>query len=114
MRDHDVTSSFFTNFFEHGWEFAYKLVLTILNHLKQTLLEQLDFGLILQEIKFGVINENDPFNQRQRSRDSRCFPWFRYLIEENIMTKWKSQDLHNIMDLDQSPSKIEAEEEPRK
>jgi hypothetical protein len=37
--DTQVTSNFFTYFFEYKWEFFYKLVLSILSHLKQKLLD---------------------------------------------------------------------------
>jgi hypothetical protein len=36
--DSKVTSTFFTYFFKYKWEFFYKLVLSILNYLKEKLL----------------------------------------------------------------------------
>jgi len=42
-----VTASFFTQFFKFKWEFFYKLVLSILNHIKPKLFEAQDMFSIL-------------------------------------------------------------------
>lgn len=57
-----ITASFFNQFFEHKWEFFYKLVLTILEHVQDKLLEAEDMFSILQEIKIAMSNKNDPYN----------------------------------------------------
>ena len=57
-----ITSSFFTQFFKYKWEFFYKLVLSILEHIQDKLLEAEDMFSILQEIKIAMSNKNDPYN----------------------------------------------------
>ena len=57
-----VTASFFTMFFKYKWEFFYKLVLTILEHIQQSLLDAEDMFSILQQIKIAMSNKNDPYN----------------------------------------------------
>lgn len=42
-----VTASFFTQFFTYKWEFFYKLVLSILSHIEDKLLEAEDMFSIL-------------------------------------------------------------------
>ena len=58
----EVTASFFTQFFKHKWEFFYKLVLSILEHIRPKLLEAEDMFSILQQIKIAMSNKNDPYN----------------------------------------------------
>ena len=57
-----ITSSFFTQFFEHKWEFFYKLVLSLLEHIQPKLLAAEDMFSILQQIKIAMSNKNDPYN----------------------------------------------------
>lgn len=57
-----ITAVFFSKFLEFKWEFFYKLVLTVLNHIKERILmhdNQLD---ILLEIKIAMSNKNDALN----------------------------------------------------
>ena len=42
-----VTASFFTQFFKYKWEFFYKLILSILEHIEARLLEAQDMFNIL-------------------------------------------------------------------
>lgn len=42
-----VTASFFTQFFRYRWEFFYKLILSILEHIEQKILECNDLFSIL-------------------------------------------------------------------
>ena len=60
--DSDVTSAFFTLFFKYKWEFFYKLVLTILQHIQPQLLAEDDMFGVLQQVKIAMSNKNDPFN----------------------------------------------------
>lgn len=60
--NYSVTSSFFNQFFSNKWEFFYKLILSILEHLQAKLLEAQDMFSILQEIKIAMSNKNDPYN----------------------------------------------------
>ena len=46
--DSSITASFFEKFFKYKWEFFYKLVLTILNHIQDKLLAQDDMFSCLQ------------------------------------------------------------------
>lgn len=56
-----VTARYFTLFFKHKWEFFYKLILSILEHLSPKLLEADDFFSIMQTIKIAMSNKNDPY-----------------------------------------------------
>lgn len=60
--DSTITSAFFEKFFKYKWEFFYKLVLTILSHLEDKLLEQEDMCSCLMMIKVAMSNKNDPYN----------------------------------------------------
>jgi len=60
-----VTASFFNQFFKYKWEFFYKLVLTILEHIQDKLLEAEDMFSVLQQIKIAMSNKNDPYNYAQ-------------------------------------------------
>ena len=42
-----VTAAFFSKFFKYKWEFFYKLILTILNHIKGQILKLDDMFSIL-------------------------------------------------------------------
>lgn len=57
-----VTAAFFNQFLTYKWEFFYKLILSILEHLKQQILEADDMYSILQVIKIAMNNKNDPYN----------------------------------------------------
>lgn len=56
-----VTSQYFNMFFKYKWEFFYKLILSILEHLTPKLLEAEDFFSIMQTIKIAMSNKNDPY-----------------------------------------------------
>jgi hypothetical protein len=60
--DSEVTSAFFSLFFQYKWEFFYKLILTILTHIKDKILANDDMFAILQQVKIAMSNKNDPFN----------------------------------------------------
>ena len=66
-----VTASFFTQFFKFKWEFFYKLVLSILNHIKPKLFEAQDMFSILQQIKIAMSNKNDPYNYATAPKQSQ-------------------------------------------
>ena len=57
-----VTAEFFNQFLTYKWEFFYKLILSILEHLKAKILEADDMYSILQVIKIAMSNKNDPYN----------------------------------------------------
>ena len=57
--DTKVTAAFFSLFFKYKWEFFYKLVLTIFQHLQAELLKQDDMFGIIQLIKAAVSTKND-------------------------------------------------------
>lgn len=57
-----VTAAFFTFFFRYRWEFFYKLILSILEHIQDTILECNDMFSTLQQIKIAMSNKNDPYN----------------------------------------------------
>lgn len=57
-----ITSAFFSSFFKYKWEFFYKLILTILQHIQEKLLEEQDMFSILQQVKIAMSNKNDPYN----------------------------------------------------
>jgi hypothetical protein len=57
-----VTAQFFNQFFIYKWEFFYKLILSILEHIQSQLLEARDMFSILQQIKIAMSNKNDPYN----------------------------------------------------
>ena len=57
-----VTASFFSGFFNYKWEYFYKLILSILQHLKPKLLQAQDMMLIMQEIKRAMSNKNDNYS----------------------------------------------------
>jgi len=57
-----VTATFFNLFFRYKWEFFYKLILSILEHIKDKLLEAQDMFSVLQQIKIAMSNKNDPYN----------------------------------------------------
>ena len=60
--NHKVTAAFFSKFFKFKWEFFYKLILTILEHIKVQLLKLDDMFTILQQVKIAMSNKNDPYN----------------------------------------------------
>jgi len=57
-----VTGQFFSLFFKYQWEFFYKLVLTILEHIETLLLCQLDMFSVLQQVKIAMSNKNDYYS----------------------------------------------------
>ena len=59
-----VTAQFFNQFLTYKWEFFYKLILSILEHLHDELLEEDDMYGILQVIKIAVSNKHDPYNNQ--------------------------------------------------
>ena len=60
--DSEITAAFFSLFFQYKWEFFYKLILTILTHIKDKILENDDMFSILQQVKIAMSNKNDPYN----------------------------------------------------
>ena len=57
-----ITARFFNMFFQYKWEFFYKLILSILGHIQNRLMEAKDMFSILQQIKIAMSNKNDPYN----------------------------------------------------
>mmetsp|Transcript_39754 Transcript_39754/g.60930 ORF Transcript_39754/g.60930 Transcript_39754/m.60930 type:complete len:155 (-) Transcript_39754:630-1094(-) len=58
----DITGAFFSLFFKYKWEFFYKLVLTILEHIQFLLLRQDDMFSVLQQVKIAMSNKNDYYS----------------------------------------------------
>lgn len=52
----DVTAAFFNSFFRYRWEFFYKLILTILEHLSPQILASEDMFAMLQIVKDALSN----------------------------------------------------------
>lgn len=57
-----VSAAFFTLFLRYKWEFFYKMVLTVLNHSKESLLKRDELTGILEEVKIAMSNKNDTLN----------------------------------------------------
>jgi hypothetical protein len=57
-----VTAAFFNLFFTYKWEFFYKLILTVLDHIREQLLACDDMLSTFEQIKIAMSNKNDPYN----------------------------------------------------
>lgn len=57
-----ISNAFFSLFFKFKWEFFYKLVLTVINHIKDRLLMHDNQFDILLEVKIAMSNKNDALN----------------------------------------------------
>lgn len=57
-----VTAAFFDLFFTYKWEFFYKLILTVLNHIREQILACDDMLSTFEQIKIAMSNKNDPYN----------------------------------------------------
>ena len=60
-----VTAAFFNLFFTYKWEFFYKLILTVLNHIREQVLACDDMLSIFEQVKIAMSNKNDPYNYAQ-------------------------------------------------
>lgn len=67
----EVTAAFFNLFFQFKWEFFYKLILTILNHIKDKVLQFDDMMSILQQVKIAMSNKNDPYNYAEMYQNQK-------------------------------------------
>lgn len=58
----DISKAFFTLFFQYKWEFFYKLVLTVMQHIQPRILTHDNQFDILLEVKIAMSNKNDALN----------------------------------------------------
>ena len=86
-----VTASFFTQFFKYKWEFFYKLVLSILQHISPKLFEAKDMFSILQQIKIAMSNKNDPYNYSHAPKQSQLQGEQKSIEAEQIEEEEKEQ-----------------------
>ena len=59
-QSYKLTSVFFSLFFKYKLEFFYKIILTIINHYKQTILSEYEAFNIYNLIKEGFRNRGEP------------------------------------------------------
>jgi hypothetical protein len=68
-----ISDAYFTLFFKYKWEFFYKLVLTVINHIKDRILMHDNQFDMLLEVKIAMSNKNDALNYANMFEQERIF-----------------------------------------